>query len=221
MFNIIGSLFSLKRTMGLGLAVAAFLVAVMPHLSPQKVEQSVGQQGVQAQSGVVGMGTAPVQETVTPAQETTASGEGVATEEMQTTQTAPAMENTPAKGTNQIFKELEFSEEGFNWQKDWWKYLALVIGSLLILYFGLRITKMILRLIVFLLCVGAGVLGAVCLEPLLSPWLSPRMPEGLTRFMTSQHAGYALGFLICYLVATLIISFIPRKMQGGPASEKV
>jgi uncharacterized membrane protein YhdT len=47
------------------------------------------------------------------------------------------------------------------------------------------------------------------------------MPEGLTRFMTSQHAGYALGFLICYLVATLIISFIPRKMQGGPASEKV
>ena len=80
---------------------------------------------------------------------------------------------------------------------------------------------MIFRLMVFLLCVAAGFLGAVCLEPLLSPWLSPRMPEGLTRFMTSQHAGYALGFLICYLVTTLIISFLPRKMQGGRESEKV
>ena len=136
-------------------------------------------------------------------------------------QSEATAENVSGNGSKQIFKDLEFSEEGFNWQKDWWKYLALVIGSLLILYFGIRITKMIFRLIVFLLCVGAGVLGAICLEPLLSPWLSPRMPEALTRFMTSQHAGYALGFLICYLVATLIISFIPRKMQGGPASEKV
>ncbi|MBR4674358.1 MAG: hypothetical protein IKP00_07835 [Victivallales bacterium] len=210
MFNIIGSLFSLKRSIGLGVAIAAFLVAVMPRLAPQKA----GQQNIQAQSGVVGMGTAPVQETVTPAQETTAAGEAVVTEGEQSAFTAES-------GTNKIFKELEFSEEGFNWQKDWWKYLALAIGSLLVLYFGIRITKMILRLIVFLLCVGAGFLGAICLEPLLSPWLSPRMPEGLTRFMTSQHAGYALGFLICYLVATLVISFIPRKMQGGPSSEKV
>ncbi len=210
MFNIIGSLFSLKRSIGLGVAIAAFLVAVMPRLAPQKGEQ----QNIQAQNGVVGMGTLPVQETVTPAQETTAAGEAVVTEDEQSASTSES-------GTNKIFKELEFSEEGFNWQKDWWKYLALAIGSLLVLYFGIRITKMILRLIVFLLCVGAGFLGAICLEPLLSPWLSPRMPEGLTRFMTSQHAGYALGFLICYLVATLVISFIPRKMQGGPSSKKV
>ena len=218
MFSIIGSLFSLKRSLGLGLAVAAFLVAVMPHLSQQKAVQPTVQQSIQTQSGVVGMETAPGQMTVTPAQETTEAGEFAATEERQPENTE---ENAPANGAKQIFKELEFSEEGFNWQKDWWKYLALAIGSLLILYFGLRITKMVFRLIVFLLCVGAGFLGAICLEPLLSPWLSPRMPEGLTRFMTSQHAGYALGFLICYLVATLIISFIPRKMQGGPASEKV
>ena len=220
MFNIIGSLFSLKRNLGLGLAVAAFLVAVMPHLSPQKVEQSAGQQSVQAQSGVVGMGTAPVQDTVTP--EPTAAGE-IAVDEngLQPNANPATAAESATSGPNQIFKDLEFSEEGFNWQKDWWKYLALAIGSLLILYFGIRLTKMIFRLVVFLLCVGAGVLGAVCLEPLLSPWLSPRMPEGLTRFMTSQHAGYALGFLICYLVATLVISFIPRKMQGGPASEKV
>ena len=112
-------------------------------------------------------------------------------------------------------------DEYFDAVKDWWKYLALAIGSLLVLYFGIRVTRMIFRLIVFLLCVAAGFLGAVCLEPLLSPWLSPRMPEALTRFMTSQHAGYALGFLICYLVATLIISFIPRKMRGGREAEKV
>ena len=218
MFSIIGSLFSLKRTMGFGLAIAAFLVGVMPHLSPQKAEQPAVQQSVHAQSGVVGMGTVPVQETVTPMQEMDATGEAVVTEDEQP---APAAENASSSGRKQIFKELEFSEDGFNWQKDWWKYLALTIGSLLILYFGIRVTKMIFRLIIFLLCVGAGFLGAICLEPLLSPWLSPRMPEALTRFMTSQHAGYALGFLICYLLATLIISFIPRKMQGGPASEKV
>lgn len=214
MFNIIGSLFSLKRTMGLGVAIAAFLVAVMPHLSQQKAEQPAGQQSIQTQSGVVRMETAPVQER-------SSTGESIVRDGVQPdAQAAPAAENA-SKGPNPIFKELEFSEDGFNWQKDWWKYLALAIGSLLILYFGLRITKMLLRLIVFLLCVGAGFLGAVCLEPLLSPWLSPRMPEGLTRFMTSQHVGYALGFLICYLVATLIISLLPRKMQGGPASEKV
>ena len=221
MFNIIGSLFSLKRSMGLGVAVVAFLVGVMPHLAPRQAGQSAGAQSVQAHNGVVGIGTLPVQETVTPAQGVTASGEGEATEEMQTTQDAPAMENTPDKEPNPIFRELEFSAEGFNWQKDWWRYLALAIGSLLVLYFGIRVTRMIFRLIVFLLCVAAGFLGAVCLEPLLSPWLSPRMPEALTRFMTSQHAGYALGFLICYLVATLIISFIPRKMRGGREAEKV
>ena len=211
MFSIIGSLFSLKRSLGLGLAVAAFLVAVMPHLSQQKTGQLTEQQSVQAQSDVVGMRTAPAQEMFPTSEAVASEGD----------QPSPDAVNAPAKGPNKIFKELEFSEEGFNWQKDWWKYLALVIGSLLILYFGIRVTKMIFRLIIFLLCVGAGFLGAICLEPLLSPWLSPRMPEGLTRFMTSQHAGYALGFLICYLVATLIICFIPRKMQGGPASEKV
>ncbi|MBR4221587.1 MAG: hypothetical protein IKR81_10545, partial [Victivallales bacterium] len=148
MFSIIGSLFSLKRSLGLGLAVAAFLVAVMPHLSQQKAVQPTVQQSVQTQSGVVGMETAPGQMTVTPAQETTEAGEFAATEERQPENTE---ENAPANGAKQIFKELEFSEEGFNWQKDWWKYLALAIGSLLILYFGLRITKMVFRLIVFLL----------------------------------------------------------------------
>ncbi len=204
MFSIIGSFFSLKRSLGLGLAIAAFLVAVMPHLSQQK---PVPQQSIQAPNGIVEMETAP-------AQATTVTG-------LEDEQPASDAANAPASGAKQIFKELEFSEEGFNWQKDWWKYLALAIGSLLILYFGIRVTKMIFKLIVFLLCVGAGFLGAICLEPLLSPWLSPRMPEALTRFMTSQHAGYALGFLICYLVATLIISFIPRKMQGGSEAEKV
>lgn len=217
MFSTIGSLILLKRSLGVVVAVTAFLMAEMSQLVPQKVEQPAVQQSVQANNGVVRMETVPIQETVAPEQETTEEGEAVATE---SAEASSEKESIPAKEPNQILKELEFSEEGFNWQKDWWKYLVLAIASLLILYYGIRITKMIIRLIVFLVCVGAGVLGAICLEPLLSPWLSPRMPEGLTSFMTSQHAGYALGFLICYLVATLIISFLTRKMRVSSKSEK-
>ena len=219
--NILGSLFSIKRNMGLGLAVAAFLVAILPRFSSQQTgSQTAIAQKAQANSGVISMETAPSQEIPDSDNPPSEEAGTVLQDGEPSSLQQPSSDNLP-KETNPIFKELEFSEEGFNWHRDWWKYLALAIGSLLVLYFGLRITKMILRLAIFLLCIVAGVLGAICLEPLLSPWLSPKMPETLTRYMTSQHLGYALGFLICYLLATLILSFLPRKMQGGPASEKV
>ena len=210
---MLSSLFSFKRHIGLGVALASFLVAIMPHFTSQKQENQASlAQNAQGTPGVVSMETAPPQE-LPPVQ---VEGEG------QMAQVgAQTADDSSAPVPNPIFKELEFSEEGFNWHKDWWKYLALAIGSLLVLYYGLRITRMIFRLAIFLLCVAAGLLGAICLEPTLSPWLSPRMPEALTRYMTSHHLGYAIGFLVCYLLATLVISFIPRKMQGGKAAEKI
>lgn len=117
-----------------------------------------------------------------------------------------------------IFKGLEL-DDGFNLKRDWWKYMLLALGSLLILYFGLRVTRMLLRLFVFLLSIAGGVVCAIVIEPYVTPLLEPYLPEKLLNIISSQHVGYVIGFLISYIVLSLIISIMPKRIvsdgKGG------
>ena len=115
-------------------------------------------------------------------------------------------------------RALEFSEEGFDWRRDWWKYMLLALGSLLVLYFGIRLTRMLYRLAVFAVCVLAGLLGSFFLEPLLSRFLENRLPERLAEVISYRQVGYVAGFLACYLVASIVVGLLPKRLRNGSSS---
>lgn len=115
-------------------------------------------------------------------------------------------------------KTLEFTNQGFDWRRDWWKYLILALGSLVILYFGLHVTRLLCRLAVFALCVGVGVIGSLLLEPRLAPLLAQHLPSQAANLFSAHHVGYAIGFLVSFGLTNLVLHWLPgpvRQMVPG------
>lgn len=112
----------------------------------------------------------------------------------------------------EALKTLEFTNQGFDWRRDWWKYLALALGSLTVLYFGLHITRMVCRLAVSVFCVGAGIIGALVLEPHLSPLLANYLPANAARLFSAHHVGYVIGFLVSFGLTNIILNWLPKPL---------
>ncbi|HOG50036.1 MAG TPA: hypothetical protein PKY10_05565 [Lentisphaeria bacterium] len=115
----------------------------------------------------------------------------------------------------EMLKTLEFTNQGFDWRRDWWKYLALALGSLTVLYFGLHITKMVCRLAVSVFCVGVGIIGALVLEPRLAPMLANYLPANAARLFSAHHVGYVIGFLVSFGLTTIILNWLPKPLLNS------
>lgn len=113
----------------------------------------------------------------------------------------------------EALKTLELTNQGFDWRRDWWRYLILIFGSLIILYFGLHITRLLCRLAVFALCVGVGILGAFLLAPRLAPLLAEHLPSQAANWFSAHHVGYAIGFLISFGLSNLILHWLPGPVR--------
>ena len=124
------------------------------------------------------------------------------------------------RGKEELFKALEMDENGFNWRKDWWKYLCIVLVGLLVVFCGIRLTKMLFRLVIFGVCVLTGILGAFWLGPMLTPVIQPHIPEQVLSFASPELVGYAAGFALAYLIITIVIAFLPKTVREGGSKEK-
>lgn len=230
----------MKRTMALGLAVAAFLVGIQNYKPGKAKAVDTAEAGTPMTKPVIsasvmapnmGNTKAGVTKTAVPgpiktsdqaktaeSDMTDSQSENILFEETDDAKNAEDTVDKPAHSVENIksaFNRLNFSDNGFDWKNDWWKYLALALGSLMTVYFGIRLTKMLFRFVLFVLCVGAGVCGAIFLEPVLSPIIENHIPERLSGMVTSQHAGYVIGFLAFYLLASIIIGILPKRFRDG------
>ena len=207
MFSLLSCLFGFRRTIGLGVAVAAMIVSLshfMPSVSNNtatwnELNKRLGQTHVNATSEPVAMPQAAGG--VETAEDSTDGGESNASRE-------------------KIFKALEMDESGFNWRKDWWKYLCIVIVGLLVVMCGIRLTKMLFRLVIFAVCVVTGILGAFWLGPMLTPLISPHIPESVQGYASPELVGYAAGFALAYLIVTIVVAILPKTVRGGGTTEK-
>ena len=110
---------------------------------------------------------------------------------------------------------LELDEKGFNWNRDWWKYVLMALSVVLIAYMTLKVTNMLFRTAIVMLCIAFGLVGSLLLSPLVTPWLANLLEGKLPDFLAPVYISYALCFLVCYLIATAITNAV-----GKPGKSK-
>ena len=207
MFSLLSCLFGFRRTIGLGVAVAAMIVS-LSHFMPSASSNTAKWSELNKR-----LGQTQVHSTTEPVAMPQAAG-GIEAEE----------ESTGEDGANvsreKIFKALEMDESGFNWRKDWWKYLCIVLVGLLVVVCGIRLTKMLFRLVIFAVCVFTGILGAFWFGPMLTPLISPHIPESIQGYASPELVGYAAGFALAYLIVTIVVAILPKTVRGGGTTEK-
>ena len=203
-----------RRRLSLGITVATALVLAAPYLADR------------TRAGTSPDAAGPATETPPPAEPSRPSPDPEPAPVSRNQATPPA--ETAADSTQnpldhlqklEALKNLEFTGQGLDWRRDWWKYLILALGSLTILYFGLHITRMICRLAVFALCVGLGIIGSLLLEPRLAPLLANHLPADAARLFSAHHVGYVIGFLVSFGLATMILNWLPKPLHHATAGK--
>lgn len=113
------------------------------------------------------------------------------------------------------FSFLELDEEGVNWRQDWWKYLLMLLISLLCLCLVVYLTKLLFWFFGVLVCLGASLAGGLFLDRLFTPWLPSLLPEALTELLTASLICHILGGILGYGIAAclLAILFKPLKVK--------
>ncbi|MBQ7177717.1 MAG: CvpA family protein, partial [Victivallales bacterium] len=112
-------------------------------------------------------------------------------------------------------KMLELDENGFNWHRDWWKYVLMALSVVIVAYLTLKVTNMLFRTAIVMLCIGFGIVGSLLLAPVVTPWLANLLEGKLPAFLAPVYIAYALCFLVCYLIATAITNAV-----GKPGKSK-
>ena len=194
MLTALATILGLKRSLVTGLAVAALLVALGPQI--KKFGQ---QQGTMAQQTVVAPQSTEAPQTVVQP--------GAPKEEQ---------ENSPQSSLQENLKVLELDEDGFNWRKDWWKYAIMALTVILLAYFTLKVTNLLFRTAIVMLCIVFGLVGSLILSPVVAPYLALLLDGKLPSFLEPVYIAYALCFLVCYLLATALTNAVgcPRKKKN-------
>ncbi len=121
---------------------------------------------------------------------------------------------------NDQLKVLELDEEGFNFQRDWWKYLVMLVGGSLALFVLVRVTRLVVRLVLCIACLVVAFFGAVAFGPFIGSFLEPRLPEAALQFMSASNYGYVAAFLLCYAVALGIGGLLFRPLKNCKSQVK-
>jgi len=206
MLILLLKLFSLRRSIGLGVVVATLLAIshYVPALAPNTTMRNESVQTEQPAGNGLQVVSMPQE-----------SSDG------KITKSVVSDGDSGGKMTkDEFFKNLEMDEEGFNWRKDWWKYLCIVLVGLLVVVCGIRLTKMMFRLVIFLVCMVTGILGSFYIGPLVTPVLQPHIPEQVLKYVNPELVGYVAGFVLAYLIITIVIALLPRAVHGGGPKKK-
>ena len=202
MLTALATILGLRHTLPTGLVVAALLIAFGPQL--RKLSQSQQTQQSQAQQ------VQQLQVQQTQVQQT------------QTEQPAQAEQATQKENSLQEnIKVLELDEEGFNWRKDWWKYVIMALSVILLAYLTLKVTNLLFRTVIVTLCIAFGLIGSLLASPVVTPLLESLLEGKLPAFLAPSYISYALCFLVCYLLATAITNYIikPGKRKNDAKAE--
>lgn len=125
-----------------------------------------------------------------------------------------AQEQASGNRVKESLEQLEISEGGFNWRKDWWKYLLIVLGSLLALFFAIRITNMLFRMIVFSSCLAIGGLGSLIFAPYLTPLVERILPENVSEKVRPGIISHAIVFFCAYFIALCLMHLVLKPMRN-------
>ena len=109
-----------------------------------------------------------------------------------------------------IADELALDPDGINVGSDWWKYLVMALGVILVVYLLIRLTLFVMRLIGVLICLAAGVVGGAFAQ-IFNASLETRLPDSIQRF-TPVISGLA-GFLLFFMIASLVMSIIRKPAE--------
>ena len=108
---------------------------------------------------------------------------------------------------------LELDENGVNWRQDWWKYLFMLLLSLLCLCLVVYLTKVLFWLFGVLVCLGSGLAGGLFLDCLFTPWLPPLLPEFITNLVTASLVCHILGAVLGYGAAACLLAIIFKPLK--------
>ena len=190
MLNAIATLFGLKHSLVTGLAIAALLLVFGPQLKKLGNEQQTPQQTQQVQQ-------------VLPQE--TPSSQGTESQ-------ASQIQETPQQNNSlqENLKVLELDKEGFNWNRDWWKYVLMALSVVIVAYLTLKVTNMLFRTAIVMLCIAFGLVGSLLLTPVVTPFMADFLEGKLPSFLAPIYIAYALCFLVCYLIVTAITNAVCR-----------
>lgn len=133
---------------------------------------------------------------------------------IETQQTLP-QESQQNNSLHENIKMLELDEKGFNWRRDWWKYMLMALSVVIVAYLTLKVTNMLFRTAIVMLCIAIGIVGSLLLAPVVTPWLANLLEGKLPAFLAPVYIAYALCFLLCYLIATAVTNAV-----GKPGKSK-
>ena len=208
MFSLLSSILCFRRSIGLGVLVVGLVAFLSHYLPASSTRATMRNESVQVTQD---SGTGRQDVVSIPAK--TSEAESV----KETATDGGARQHLNAE---EVFKALEMDENGFNWGRDWWKYLCIAVVGLLVVMCGIRLTKMLFRLVIFLVCLFTGVLGACFIGPHLTPLLQPHIPEKVLAFVNPELIGYVAGFVVAYIIVTIVMAFLPKTVQGGGSKGK-
>ena len=194
MLNAIATLLGLKHSLVTGLAIVALLLVFGPQLKQMGNAQQT-QQVQQAQQ--------VQQEQELPQQQQ-------ATEALQTLPQEQVQEHEQNNSLQENLKIFELDEKGFNWNRDWWKYVLMALSVVIVAYLTLKVTNMLFRTAIVMLCIALGLVGSLLLTPVVTPFLASFLEGKLPDFLAPIYIAYALCFLVCYLIATAITNAVGR-----------
>ena len=205
MLTALATILGLRHTLPTGLVIAALLIAFGPQL--RKLNQTQPTQQSQVQQ---------VQQLQAPTAQAQQAPQAPTTQAQQAEQ-AVQKENS----LQENIKVLELDEEGFNWRKDWWKYVIMALSVILLAYLALKVTNMLFRTVIVTLCIAFGLIGSLLASPVVTPLLERLLEGKLPAFLAPSYISYALCFLVCYLLATAITNYIikPGKRKNDAKAE--
>lgn len=188
MLNAIATLLGLKHSLVTGLAIAALLLVFGPQLKK--------------------MGTTEPQQAqlVQQVQQLPSQQQPLVTETQQGQPQGQEQNNS----LQDNLKVLELDEQGFNWKRDWWKYVLMALSVVIVAYLTLKVTNMLFRTAIVMLCIAFGLVGSLLLTPVVTPFMADFLEGKLPSFLAPIYIAYALCFLVCYLVATAITNAVGR-----------
>ena len=108
---------------------------------------------------------------------------------------------------------LELDQEGINWRQDWWKYLLMLLSSLLCLCLVVYLTKVLFWFFGVLICLGSALAGGIFLDVLFIPWLPPLLSATVTNLVSASLICHILGGLLGYAIAACLLAILFRPLK--------
>ena len=108
---------------------------------------------------------------------------------------------------------LELSDDGFDWQKDWWKYAIMLLSFLIALCLISYLVGTIFRILAALFCLCSAVAAGFYLDKLFCPWLPDLLPEEVFNYISSQLLCRIVAAASAYILAGFLLNILQKPLK--------